>query len=182
MATKFHVSENKNVEWMEKILNISKIESERGFVIFVHSLLEIALYELLRKFLVAVGSKDKLINETGSFYHKTHLCYRVGLISSNLKTDLLLINDIRNKFAHEFEIDSLNHKIIQPKIEKLINNSINFIKDIQDTALQIIGNFEDNKQFFILAIAWIFGSIYYQIERAEHIKPHYLEFGYEFHE
>lgn len=182
MASKTNVSEKKNIEWMEKLLNISKIESERGFVVVSHSILDTALSELLKNFLVAVSSRDNLIKNTSSFYHKTELCYRVGLISLNLKTDLLLINDIRNNFAHGIEIDSLNHKIIKPKTEELINNSIDFIKSIQDATKEIIGDYEENKQFFILAISWIFGALYYQIERTVHTEQQIPEFGYELHE
>jgi DNA-binding MltR family transcriptional regulator len=53
----------------------------------------------------------------GSYSNKNLLCYALGLISLNLHTDIAIIGEVRNKFAHNNEIASFDH----PTIAKLID-------------------------------------------------------------
>ena len=98
--------------------------SDRAAVIvaaaFIDNLLENAL---LSAFVGASKAENANIfsghGPLGTFSGKIEICYRVGIISKYEKTLIHKIRQIRNKFAHELRIDSLNSKKVKTLVAEL---------------------------------------------------------------
>ena len=92
-------------EAFEKFLDEFKSESDRAAVILGAAKLDILLYQLLTKFLIASpAGTDELFDgdaPLGTFSSKINLAHRLGLIDKDFSRALHLIRKIRNSFAHE---------------------------------------------------------------------------------
>lgn len=92
-------------------------ESDRAAVILGAAKLDLMLYQILIKVLFPnASSNDDLFDgdaPLSTFSAKIHLCYRMGVIDSDLARSLHLIRKIRNSFAHEVAgciLDSGSHR------------------------------------------------------------------------
>jgi len=102
----------------EKLFKILKNESLRGKIIVGVAFLESHLKNLLKKRFVDNKNLSGFI-ENIKFYHLIYLAYFVGCISEEEKDDILLLNEIRNKFAHNWDLDLSDDNEIKEKIYKL---------------------------------------------------------------
>lgn len=108
-----------NSEHLEELRKEMEGETSRGSAVLGHAHLEDLLGKLLiKRFVKGEEIRDKI--KYRSFYHKTHWCYRLGLISETIKKELLVINKIRNAFAHKKEIKDFNQEDIPSKCEELV--------------------------------------------------------------
>jgi len=86
-------------------------ETDRAAVVLGASKLDLQLYQLLQKVLLACPSgQDELLDNEGglsTFSAKIHLAHRLGLITSEFARALHLVRKIRNSFAHELGASSL---------------------------------------------------------------------------
>ena len=169
-------------EWFIKIYDIRSHETDRGFIIFVHSLLDLALHDLLVHYFVNVVSSDENILDKSrgkpTYWYKIMLCFRLGLISQNLKDDLLIIGKIRNKFAHDIDLNSLSHNDVDKKIDNLLKNSMEFVLENKELAAPSISSLPEKEQLLVLTLAGMFSSLYQKINRTDHLMPGYPEFVY----
>lgn len=89
-------------------------ESDRGMVVLAATVFEETLGRLLQTFLVEGKHTKNLLRHDGalgSFGVRTQLCHALGLLSENEAHDLEEIATIRNKFAHNFEMEFVSDTI-----------------------------------------------------------------------
>lgn len=115
--------DTKTAQLFEPYWDCLSRESERGFAILSVCFLDYMLERLLKAFFIkdrkvdSLFKNDKLLQ---SFYSKLHIAYFSELIPEIIFHDSLLINEIRNKFAHDLSGSlSFNTTIIKQRIEKL---------------------------------------------------------------
>ena len=115
------------VKSFEGFYNHLSQESERGSAIVGAALIDDALEEILKTFMIEpLQNKDELFN--GSFAPleslsaKIALAYRLGLISPNVRTSLDLIRKIRNDFAHISRQINFETESIQDRVRELFNS------------------------------------------------------------
>ena len=108
-----------NAEHLEKLRKEKEDETPRGSAVLGHAYLEELLGEfLIKRFVKGEEIRDKI--KYRSFLDKARWCYHLGLISETIKKELLVINEIRNKFAHDKNIKDFNQEDIPSKCEELI--------------------------------------------------------------
>ena len=106
--------------------------SERGAALAVVALLDGKISASLEHALVKDDSEvtNALAPEglLGSLGGKLRLCYLMGYLKKAMFSELRLISDIRNTFAHKFEADSFEHSLIKHRCLKLLayTDTINF--------------------------------------------------------
>ncbi|MEB9381772.1 transcriptional regulator [Bacillus cereus] len=80
--------------------------SDRGMVLVCGSIIDQLLSELLKSFLIESGDVEKdMFKSNGvlaTFDSKIKMAYYLGLISKNEKSNIIYLQRIRNKFAHQF--------------------------------------------------------------------------------
>ncbi len=79
--------------------------SDRGFAIIVGCILDDELQEILTKFFIKDKKVKNLFSNQNLLMHansKIQLAYFLGIIPKIVYEDLIRINTIRNKFAHNF--------------------------------------------------------------------------------
>lgn len=103
--TNIHVPPAMAIE--NKVLALSRAESERGFVVLTMAYLETRLLVLIQK------KRDLNLNG----------CIREArealLLPANLLDNLEQMRKARNVFAHKWDVDSLDHELIKPHIDSL---------------------------------------------------------------
>lgn len=102
----------------EKFFKILENESPRGIIIVGVALLESNLKDLLKKRFVSNKELSDLL-KTINFNRLVKLAYFVGCISEEDKRDLLILNKIRNEFAHNWGLNSFNDVKVVNDIYKL---------------------------------------------------------------
>lgn len=97
-------------------------QDDRSAVILAGALIDMMLGELLRKSLLpSLKDNDPLLGERGvlaSFYAKSVLSYRLGLIDDNMLRAINVIRDIRNIYAHRLEYSDLTAEPYASKISE----------------------------------------------------------------
>ena len=112
--------------------------------------LENLLKELLRLRLVKDESLFKKVINNLTFERRVILCYLTGIIRKIEKDDLIIISGIRNKFAHDINLNSFSKNDIPAKC-----NNISMIKFMQK------GKFlssDDPRHKYSLSVAAYMGS------------------------
>ena len=100
---------NEKYHWLNdynKIVKIYENESDRGVALLAASFFEHVFGEKLKSFFVTDKSVEPLFKGYGllaSFSGKIDVSYALGLLTSDMKSDLNLIRKIRNYFAHHPE-------------------------------------------------------------------------------
>lgn len=101
-------------------------ESERGSAIVGAALIDDALEELLKTFMVkSLEKEDELFN--GSFAPlatlsaKITLSYRLGLISPKVHSSLTLVRKLRNDFAHVSRQITFETQSVHSRVRDLFN-------------------------------------------------------------
>lgn len=118
------MKKNIDNEWkMNFLFEEFEKESDRAAVILAVSLIDEALYSLLKAYLVPINSSTDEMFEganapIGTFSAKINMAYRLGLISTKFARDIHLLRKIRNSFAHDvygcnFENGSVKSRIIE---------------------------------------------------------------------
>jgi hypothetical protein len=82
-------------------------ESDRGSALLVHSFLDELLNRLLKSRLVEGSTLPALL-----FQKKVDLCFSVGVLTDIEKHDLLVINNIRNKIAHNYPHETFSSESV----------------------------------------------------------------------
>jgi hypothetical protein len=90
---------------MHELLEGLARHSDREAAIVGHSLLEAVLEDAIRSHLVTKPDSRLFGNGAplGSFWGLFTLDHAFGVISDRMRTELQLLNDIRNKFAHSVQ-------------------------------------------------------------------------------
>ncbi len=109
-------------EWQESVFEAFSKETDRAVGIIAVCYLD----NVLQKLIKAAFIKDAKINNLfkddrllQSFYSKINIAYFSGLIPKVIYTDLKLINEIRNRFAHGIEADiTFSDKVVSGKIDQ----------------------------------------------------------------
>lgn len=97
-------------------------ESDRAAVIVGAAFLDEHLLDLLRGFLVADGEANRLLapdGPLGSFGTRIRAAYCMGLISNDERNDLVLVQRIRNAFAHDLHGLSFDNERIKSRCLQL---------------------------------------------------------------
>ncbi len=96
---------------LEKVLVKASGDKERVDAIVSTCVLDERLERLLRTVMIEDKSVDELMNDDQtlqSFSSKLRLAYALGLLPKAVKKDLQYLNKIRNIFAHEAKVKSLD--------------------------------------------------------------------------
>jgi DNA-binding MltR family transcriptional regulator len=100
-------------------------ESDRGCALMAAAYLEYELEKLIESILIEDKNiSKKLFSGTGclaTFSSKIDLAYMLGLISSDIRSDLHILRKIRNEFAHDpekfgFERDKIRNRCNELKM------------------------------------------------------------------
>lgn len=98
-------------------------ETDRAAVILGAAKLDILLSQILQRTLLpCVGHRDELLDNDaplGTFGSRIQMCFRLGLIDSELTRALNLIRKIRNEFAHETSAVNLSSGSYRDRIRDL---------------------------------------------------------------
>jgi DNA-binding MltR family transcriptional regulator len=96
---------------------------ERGVVLSAVAAIDRALKDLLLARLAKDRWSEQMLfgatSPLGSVGPKAHLAFLMGLISKELRTDLLTLAKIRNRFAHDEEAKTFKDEIVAKEVEKL---------------------------------------------------------------
>ena len=87
---------------MHELLEKLAQHSDREIAIVGHSLLEAVLEDAIRAYLVPTPDSRLFGNGAplGTFWGLFTLGHAFGIVGDGLRTELQILNDIRNKFAH----------------------------------------------------------------------------------
>lgn len=113
-----------------KILEELQRESHRGGVLLGAAMLDDCLLKLLQGFVIDDAKAVKRLLDSGanaplgSFSARTLSAYCLGLISEDEFTDIEIIRDIRNKFAHRLLDATFNDQSIKDKCNNLSTPNI----------------------------------------------------------
>jgi len=110
-------------------------ETSRGSAIVGITYLEDLLSRYLKARLVDYNEGFKIIDHL-NFERKTILCYMFGMIDNETKSDLIILNKIRNKFAHNKDANNFNSTIDKLNIPSTLDN-LNIIKYLKDNKRSI---------------------------------------------
>lgn len=125
-------------------------ETPRGSAIVGHAYVEGFIDELLIKRFVRGEARRKII-ESRPFYQKVDWCFWLGIISKTIKDELILINEIRNRFAHHIDIRDFDQGDIPDKC-----NSFSIIEILQkETDMDFSETPPGEKYQVVLAILWM---------------------------
>jgi DNA-binding MltR family transcriptional regulator len=97
--------------------------SERGAALSAVAAIDRVLKDLLLAGLVDDRWSEKMLfgatSPLGSVGAKAHLAFLLGLISKELRNDLLTLTNIRNRFAHFEEAETFEDEVIAEELDKL---------------------------------------------------------------
>lgn len=83
-------------------------ESERGVVLVAAAMLDSAVKDILQSFFIEGSTSDQLLSEKGGaigeYFTRSNLAYALGLISKSELQRLLIVGELRNKFAHIWDL------------------------------------------------------------------------------
>jgi len=110
--------DNPKIEVFSKFLREFQDETDRGAAIIAVSMLDEKLKEILYDFFIDCKQTKDLLDgyntPLGTFSSRLNLAYSLGLISDYEYQDCNIIRQIRNDFAHKFELDfSFNNQRIK---------------------------------------------------------------------
>lgn len=96
-------------------------ESHRGRVIIAHAYLDAMLQKLLENYFMQNPSEINSLFDGNFVYlmRKIDLAYSLKLIDKDVKHNLIIINKIRNKFAHSMYQMDFNEKQIENLCKEL---------------------------------------------------------------
>lgn len=105
-----------------------EFDSDRASGIVAGAIVEARLEQVIRAFLPQKSQRALKISKDvfrpsgplGAFGSKINLAYLMGLISESGISDLINLKDIRNKFAHNFEIDSFDAPEIKERCQNFV--------------------------------------------------------------
>ena len=110
----------KRKEWREAVFDAFDKETDRGVAIISICYLDRLLEELIKASYIKDNKISKLFEEEQllrSFYSKLNIAYFGGLIPKEIFNDLIIINKIRNIFAHEITANiDFSDKVVSNKI------------------------------------------------------------------
>ncbi len=122
--------------------------SERGAALSAVAAIDRTLEELLlARFIRNKFSESQLFRANfplGSVAAKAHVAFMLGLITKDIRSDLLTITSIRNRFAHAEEAESFRDEGIRQEITKL--KTFNAKEAIDKLPLEILENPQLNEQ------------------------------------
>ena len=120
------------------ILDVLDHDSDRAVAIIVGSMIE----RRLEQAILARSKRDEIIENRlfqpsgplGPFSSKIDIAYLNGIISTAAHADLVIMKDIRNKFAHKLEIKDFRSQAIRDKAKnfKLIDEHVAQFDEIAD--------------------------------------------------
>lgn len=98
-------TQNKHLEYLKEFDNEVENNSDRGIVLICGSIIDELLTDLLKSFLIEKENIDKNLFNTrqplGEFDAKLKLSFYLGLITELDYSNIVYIQRIRNKFAHQ---------------------------------------------------------------------------------
>jgi len=100
-------------------LNEFEKESPRAAAIMGCAYLDSLLNELLRSRLIKDESLFKKVIDNLTYERRIILCYLTGIIRKIEKDDLIIINKIRNKFAHDINLNSFEEDDVPAQIDNI---------------------------------------------------------------
>lgn len=109
----------------QKLFRIIDEESPRSIAIMGVAYLDSLLKKLLKRVLIDNKDVSNIIEKNLNFSSLINLSYAMGLIDETAKKELIIVNNIRNKFAHHMEFDSFEKDEIKKDCKKL-NIHINY--------------------------------------------------------
>ncbi|MCZ4673576.1 MltR family transcriptional regulator [Citrobacter sedlakii] len=129
-------------------------ESDKGIVLIASSIIEESLKELItRRLFPSLQKSDPLFSgETAplaSLSAKIEMAYRLGIISDIVKNELNIFRKLRNKFAHNHMVISLN----DPQVADQLSHIFKEDNLVWVSILNSVSSNLDTKQQFILYFA-----------------------------
>ena len=87
---------NKQAFYFVKEINA---ESDRGAVLFAAAFFE----DKLSQIIINYFNNTKILKQVNNFNSKIEFCYNIGFLTKHEYSELHILRDIRNDFAHKFE-------------------------------------------------------------------------------
>ena len=121
-ASKHEDLKRKEKEEVESFFESFSRETDRGFAVTAVCYLDNALEKLIRAAYIEDPKVSSLFRNNQilqTFYNKISICYFSGLIEEPVYYDLMLVGEIRNRFAHGITANlSFSDKRITEKIDR----------------------------------------------------------------
>lgn len=155
-------------EKLKKILNEISQQPLRSSVITAGAFIDTMLEKLLRKYLLDVHKLDEMFKGSGplsTFSAKISMAHALGLISKELTADINLFRHIRNRCAHELELDDKQISDI-----KGIVGSFTLLKHTS-----ILGGNKDLKANIGLEFVLIFFCLVKRLENVQKVAEYKFE-------
>lgn len=165
--------------WDNVLMEEFQKETDRGAVILVATLFDLALDSLLRNYFVPISSSsDDLFDSANAplstFSAKISLAFRLSLISQKFARDMHLIRKIRNEFAHSIQDCNFQQTKVISRIEELRKSS-----GIIDKNPTIRKNHEDGARGdFLIISSWMIFCLRQKIQNIKGCKQAQDEWGY----
>ena len=102
-----------------KLQNEFNTETPRSVAIVGCAYMDDFLNELLRTVMIEDKKLFEDFIDRLTFERRIIMCYLLGLIDRKMRDDLIIIGKIRNKFAHDKNLNSFDVEIISTYCEKL---------------------------------------------------------------
>jgi len=155
-------------------------ETDRSIVIVAGAILDDALNEIIKSYLVPSERKEWCVFSGGnspisSFSARINLCFQLRIISHVMQRDLHIIRKLRNEFAHNpFDLDFSTPSVVS-RIEEL--DKVANYRERNPEARSNCGP-PGPKHDFIFAISWRLYSLTESIKETKQLKQIGPEFGY----
>lgn len=145
-------------------------ETYRGIVLAICGMLDRALFDALKRHLVddqeQVGQLFGEIGPLGSFAARARLAYLLGFYGKLILDEMVTVNRIRNRMAHEPEVNNLNHPRVKDQVSKLVLFSLTLskksewpeqAKQAMSLALSYGWNEKDKEYHFLFSAVLLIG-------------------------
>lgn len=137
-------------------------ESDRACVIIAAARAETLLGQILRKYLLPnTTSDDVLLDQDralGTFSSRINIVYRLGLIDAELARALQILRRIRNSFAHEASIITLNEGSYSDRVREFAGPLIKY-QQYESLKATIMSKKKDDSATFCAGAAVIIARL-----------------------
>jgi len=150
-----------------------KSETDRAIVVLTAARLDYLLLSILQKRLIPNTSKsDEFFENQGpgsSFSNKIMLSYRMGLIDRDFTRALHLVRSIRNDFAHETSVCSLERGSHKDRVNTLVApyRKLKFFSYFKN---EFIGNVQPSREDFMTVVGFLILRLHYLYENLDAIN------------
>lgn len=119
------VESKKFIELFQILIDNLRIESDRGVVLVVTTMVEVELNRCIEKRLIPAlkPKRDVVSRSLKNFAAKIDLAYRIGVITEHEHRVYHQLRELRNVCAHEIDEQNFDKPLFQESMKNIINSS-----------------------------------------------------------